>query len=76
MKRIDCLGKRCPQPIIDVAQGIKEIELGQSLILIADDPATLPDLKAWARMSGHTMEVLDKTQFLVTRQPQKRPGAH
>ena len=45
-QELDCRGKRCPLPIIELSKKIKEIELGQELLFISDDPATAADLSA------------------------------
>ena len=50
---LDCRGIRCPLPIIRLANHIDEIAVGQTLGLIADDPAARPDVQAWCRMRGH-----------------------
>jgi len=60
---LNCLGMRCPLPIIKLAKAIKE---NQEVILCSDDPATLPDLKAWSRMTGNSFEQLSATKFKVS----------
>lgn len=67
MKEINCLGMRCPLPIIESAKAIKDIEIGESLSLLSDDPATEPDLRAWGRMTGNVIEKVNQTQFLITK---------
>lgn len=67
MKIVDAIGTRCPLPIIEVAKTLKELEIGESLTLRADDPATKPDLLAWARMTGNDIEVIGSTEFRVTK---------
>ena len=64
---IDCLGARCPLPIIKTAKSLKDLRIGDSLTLLSDDPATDPDLKAWARMTGNKVEVLAPVKFRVTK---------
>lgn len=61
---LDCLGQRCPIPIIKLAAAIKE---NSEVNLLSDDPATLADLNAWARMTGHSYEVLGINNYLVKR---------
>ncbi|CAB4339170.1 unannotated protein [freshwater metagenome] len=76
MIEVNSIGKRCPQPIIDVARAIGNIPMGESLVLLADDPATLPDLTAWSRMTGNGIKILSETNFLVTRQNQSGQVPH
>ncbi len=67
MKEINCLGKRCPLPIIETAKAIKELRPGDSVHLLADDPATEIDLRAWARMTGNQVNVSAPNEFLITK---------
>ena len=64
---LDCRGKRCPLPIIELSKKIKESELGQEVLLISDDPATAADLTAWARMTGNEFKVISADNFLITK---------
>jgi len=59
-----------------IAQQIQKIENGQSLILLSDDPATWPDLQAWARMTGNSVGKESETKFNVMRQNQSYLGGH
>jgi len=61
---IDCIGMRCPIPIIRAAKALKVYD---EILLWSDDPATLPDLHAWSRMTGNSFSVLGPTKFVVTR---------
>jgi TusA-related sulfurtransferase len=47
---LDCRGMRCPLPIIRLAQHIGDVPVGQTLAVVADDPAARPDVQAWCRM--------------------------
>ena len=64
---LDCRGKRCPLPIIELSKKIKESELGQEVLLISDDPATAADLTAWARMTGNEFKVISTDNFLIIK---------
>ena len=67
VQELDCRGKRCPLPIIELSKKIKESELGQEVLLISDDPATAADLNAWARMTGNQVKVISEENFLITK---------
>jgi tRNA 2-thiouridine synthesizing protein A len=47
---VDCLGQRCPLPVIALARGIAEVEVGAVIRVLADDPAARVDIPAWCRM--------------------------
>lgn len=59
-KTMDLKGLPCPQPVIKVSKGIKEIQVGQVLEAITTDPGALADFPAWARTSGN--EILKTEQ--------------
>ena len=67
VQELDCRGKRCPLPIIELSKKIKEIEVGQELLFFSDDPATAVDLSAWARMTGNEFKVLSDDNFLISK---------
>lgn len=47
---IDCLGQRCPLPVIALAKRIRDVEVGEVIRVLADDPAAANDIPAWCRM--------------------------
>jgi len=64
---INSLGKRCPQPIIDIARALAANVEISDFELLSDDPATWPDLQAWARMTGHRVEQKESPRYLIWR---------
>lgn len=55
---LDCLGQRCPQPVIDLARAARSAELGTVIRISTDDPAAAVDIPAWCRMRGHRVSVV------------------
>ncbi len=49
---LDALGKKCPIPIIMLAGRIGEVEVGQLVEVLADDPAAKTDLPAWCALKS------------------------
>jgi tRNA 2-thiouridine synthesizing protein A len=52
---IDCRGRRCPLPILELARHIGDVAVGETVTVEADDPAADPDIRAWCRMRGHEL---------------------
>lgn len=52
MTEIDCLGQRCPLPVIALARHLKDAGLGTEVRVLADDPAAANDIPAWCRLKG------------------------
>ena len=51
--RIDSVGRRCPQPVIDLAHAIQTIPVGSVIEVLADDPVAAIDIPAWCWTQGH-----------------------
>lgn len=65
IKTIDLKGLACPQPVIKVSKGIKEIEVGQILEAVTTDPGSLADFPAWARTSGNEILKMEQESGLI-----------
>ena len=68
---IDALGKKCPIPIIMLADRIRDVQVGQLIAVLADDPAAKTDLPAWCALkSQEFVAAVDRPvgwSFLVRR---------
>ncbi|GAA2099613.1 sulfurtransferase TusA family protein [Actinomadura alba] len=49
---IDALGRKCPIPIILLAERIREVPIGEIVAVKADDVAARTDVPAWCRMKS------------------------
>ena len=50
---INALGRKCPLPIIMLAERIGEVAIGQVVQVLADDPAAKTDVPAWCGLKSH-----------------------
>jgi tRNA 2-thiouridine synthesizing protein A len=50
---IDALGRKCPIPIIMLAEQIRDVPVGAVIAVLADDPAAYSDVPAWCTMKSH-----------------------
>ena len=64
---VDAQGMRCPAPILAIAHALKNNPGEVSFLLLADDPATIVDISAWARMTGNHVEAMSTNSFKITR---------
>jgi tRNA 2-thiouridine synthesizing protein A len=55
---IDALGRKCPIPIIMLAERIREVPIGETIAVLADDPAAKTDVPAWCTMKSHKFVAL------------------
>jgi tRNA 2-thiouridine synthesizing protein A len=49
---IDALGRKCPIPIIMLAEQIRDVPLGAVVAVLADDPAAYTDIPSWCVMKS------------------------
>ena len=59
-KKIDCLGLFCPEPVFKTRMQLDEMEIGETLEVIADDPAAKSDIENLAKNLGQ--EIVESVQ--------------
>ena len=52
---LDCRGTFCPMPVIRLREAIDKIGAGEVIKIVATDPASLHDMPAFARNTGHEL---------------------
>jgi tRNA 2-thiouridine synthesizing protein A len=50
---INALGRKCPIPIIMLAEQIRDVPMGAVVAVLADDPAAYTDIPSWCTMKAH-----------------------
>ena len=50
---LDALGRKCPIPIIMLADQIRNAPVGSVVAVLADDPAAYTDIPAWCALKSH-----------------------
>ena len=53
--QLDALTLRCPEPVMMVRLNIRKINSGETLLVIADDPATTRDIPSFCRFMEHEL---------------------
>jgi len=61
---LDARGMACPMPSVKTALKLEEMNVGEVLLVITDDPVSKQDLPVWAKASGNAIldireEILD-----------------
>ena len=59
MHLVDARGRSCPLPIVLVARALREIPVGEHVVVQADDRAFAPDVRAFCQKTGHALMALD-----------------
>jgi len=61
--QLDALGLRCPEPVMMVRKTIRKMDDGETLLILADDPATTRDIPGFCRFMEHTLLAADTGQL-------------
>ena len=64
---VDCLGRSCPVPVIELARVLPTVEVGEVIEVLSDDPAAEHDIPAWCRMRGQEYVGAEGTTYRVRR---------
>lgn len=52
-KTLDARGMQCPMPILKAKKEITNLEVGQILEVLSDDPGSKEDFPRWAKRTGN-----------------------
>ena len=68
---LDCTGLYCPAPVFETRKKIDEMKKDEVLLMMADDPASEEDIKAWTRRTGNELLSINKDEdvfsFLIKK---------
>ena len=59
-KTLDARNMSCPLPILRTKKAIADIQVGEYLEVLATDPGSVADFKAWTTSTGH--ELIDNSE--------------
>ncbi len=59
-RTLDCIGLYCPQPLFQARENMDNINVGEILEVLADDPAAEEDIKRFAKRTGHQIILFEK----------------
>ena len=59
-KQLDVRGLYCPSPVMQTVVELAKMQAGQTLVVLADDPAAEDDIASWARRLGHEVVKMEK----------------
>jgi tRNA 2-thiouridine synthesizing protein A len=53
--QLDAIGLRCPEPVMMLRLKIRQISLGDTLLVTADDTSTTRDIPSFCRFMDHQL---------------------
>ena len=64
---LDCRGMLCPLPVIMLAKQMADVAVGDTVTVLADDPAAAIDIPAWCRMRSQELVSAIEQEYVVRR---------
>ena len=56
---LDAQGLRCPEPVMMVRKTVRGMQAGETLLIVADDPATTRDIPGFCTFMEHELVASD-----------------
>ena len=70
-KKLDATGLFCPEPVFRTKIEIEKMQVGEVLVVSADDPAAEDDISRWVTRNGHELIDMTKDGNTITFQIKK-----
>jgi len=64
-RTIDCTGLYCPEPVFRTRIALDEMEKGEIIEVVADDPAAEEDMKSLVKHLGHSILEIRKQEKVL-----------
>ena len=70
-KKLDVRGLYCPSPVMQTVVELAKMQVGQTLLVLADDPAAEEDITELCHKRGHELVELKKNgsdlEFIIKK---------
>lgn len=53
--QLNTIGLRCPEPVMMIRKKIRQLPVGETLLVTADDPSTTRDIPSFCRFMEHEL---------------------
>jgi len=74
---LDVKGLSCPLPVLKANRALRSLAPGSRLRLLATDPASVADVQAFCRETGHSLLAFGEAEgvysFLIARRAEPAP---
>lgn len=72
-EQLDARGLNCPLPILKAKKRLHELDAGQTLRVLADDPGSVEDFQAFSKQTGNELvdfqKLADHYLFVLRKVP-------
>ncbi len=60
MRRVDCRGLPCPQPVINTKNALDEAAQGETILVLVDNEAAVKNVSRFVEAQGHEVRIEEK----------------
>jgi tRNA 2-thiouridine synthesizing protein A len=64
-KKVDAIGMYCPEPVFALRKALDDVNIGDSIEFLADDPAAEEDVKRLVSRLGEKVESFSKNGDII-----------
>ncbi len=64
-RQLDARGLSCPMPSVKTALELEQMDSGQVLEILTDDPVSKKDLPVWAEETGNKLLGIDEDESTI-----------
>ena len=65
-KKLDATGLFCPEPVFRTKIEVERMQVGDVIVVSADDPAAEDDISRWVTRNGHELMDMSKDGDIIT----------
>ena len=65
-KKLDATGLFCPEPVFRTKIEVERMQVGDVIVVSADDPAAEDDISRWVNRNGHELMDMSKEGDTIT----------
>ena len=65
-KKLDATGLFCPEPVFRTKIEVERMQVGEIIVVSADDPAAEDDISRWVTRNGHELLDMSKDGETIT----------
>jgi len=72
MRKVDCLGKTCPKPLIEARKAMRDAQPGEIIEIVGDHPPSKKEIPMAVELLGHELLGIEESGGVWTIRIRKK----
>ena len=72
MRKVDCLGKTCPKPLIEARKAMRDAEPGETIEIVGDHAPSKKEIPMAVELLGHELLCVEEANGVWTIRIRKK----